>query len=284
MTKKRKKCKKYGNDTGFILSVCAVIILKYFANDNDSNAINILFLLAVFGVITYGYLVYKSRYKNLSKLYTLVVLISFIFPIIHFSIFKNDRNNYSYSEEYLRYQTRLIGQKLQNFDDYNILEDLLEINKNDTLNHRIENSQIGSNLIFEDFNLKVRRQKNLARPLGKDHNGYEAKTILISHIKKPNKIIGEFNIIDETMVSAVKKKLRQRKELLDLYENPIDNVRFKDLWLECTTGFLLSNVRPISSMAQLIQIFQIFSLFIVATMIGNIISSTKKLMITRKNT
>lgn len=122
----------------------------------------------------------------------------------------------------------------------------------------------------------------MRRPVDKDFGGYTAKTLIIYSESNPDIKSGCFNIIDETIEIAIRNKLEERNELLYLLKNPIISVGYSDVWIECSTGFLLGNLRPISSISQILQLIQIFLLFVTATIVGNFISSTKSLMITKK--
>ncbi len=288
MTKKKKgKNKEQRNiskkDFRALLFFCLIIIFKFFTNHIDSYATNLIFLIAVFGFITFLYKVNKSKFNNLLNLYILILLIAFIFPFFHFTLFSIDRNNYSYNEEYLIYQNTLLKREIKQYSDYAVLEELLD-QKNDTiLNLKVENLQVDTELNIGIFSLKVKRRRDLARPVDRDYDGYVAKTIDIVRLTNPNEIVGSFNIIDEPIKRAIEIELAERNELILMINNPINFVQFKDVWLECATGFLLGNLKPISSIAQLIQIIQIFIFFITATIIGNSIGSSRRLTITRKN-
>jgi len=245
--------------------------------------VNIIFLIAVFGLITYFYKVYKSKFNNLLNLYILILLIAFVFPLFHFILFSIDRNNYSYSEEYLRYQNSILECKIEPYSDYAILEELLDQKNDSILNSKVENVQVNTVIDIGSFSLLVKSRADLARPVDREADGYGAKTIDIARLTKPNEIIGSFNITDEPIKRAIEIELAERNEIMLMIKNPINFVRFKDVWLECTTGFLLSNLKPISSIAQLLQIIQIFVLFVTATIIGNSIGSSKRMVITRKS-
>jgi hypothetical protein len=199
-------------------------------------------------------------------------------------LFSFDRNNYSYSEEYLRYQNTILEREIELYSDYNILEKLLDQKNDSILNSKVENYQVNTVINVGVFSLKVKKRSDMTRPVDRGHDGYEAKTINITRLTKPNEIIGSFNIIDEPIKKAIEIKLIQRNEIISMIKNPINYVQFKDVWLECTTGFLLSNIKPISSTAQLFQIIQVFILFVTATIIGNSLGSSKHFSITKKNT
>lgn len=267
-----------------IIAICFPLVFKYLTVNNDSLVFHIIFILAVFGVLTHSYLVYKSRFKNLFKLYVLAILIVLIFPLLHAILFKIDKNNYAYNDEYLSYKTRLIESDLEGYQDYKTLEDILNNSNKKFLRSKVENSDIGSVFDVNNVLLKVNSRKNMRRPVDRDHDGYTAKTLTIYSESNTNVKIGSFHIIDETIEIAIKNKLSERNELLKLNKNPISSIRFRDVWIECSTGFLLSNMRPISNLAQILQLIQIFLIFVTATIVGNYISSVKSLTITRKDT
>lgn len=266
-----------------LLYAFLLFVFKFFINHIDSIAMNIFFLIAVFGLITCSYMVYKSKFKNLLNLYFLVLLIAFILPVFHFILFSIDRNNYSYNEEYLRYQNRILENEIELYSDYAVLEELLGQKNDSILNSKVENLQVDSVINIGIFSLKVKKRPDLARPVDRGHDGYEAKTIDIARLTRPNEIVGSFNIIDVSIKSAIEIELAERNELMFMIKNPINFVRFKDVWLECTSGFLLGNLKPISSIAQFFQLIQIFILFIIATIIGNSLGSSKRLTITKIN-
>ena len=264
-------------DYTLITMFLASYTVKFIFSDKYRNFAEILFLVVITITLFYFYNVYKKLYHNIGNFTITTFLILGAFPFCHYLIYNSDNNNYTFSQEYINLKRNEIKLELNRYKDCNELSKISKKNPPNFLSKKIDDSLMFKKIIYKDYYLKILPNNNLRRPT---ERGFSDKIIEFYTIK--SKKLGTIYLTSGSLISGINEKIKQRNELVVLLNNPKKNIHFADLWLDSISGFVFSNVKPLTRLPQIIQLFQIFSLFIFAYMMTTFLDSSINFKITKK--
>ena len=235
------------------------------------------FLVFITIALIYFYNVYKKLYHNIGNFTITTFLILGAFPFCHYLIYNSDNNNYTFSQEYINLKRNEIKLELNHYKDCNELNKISRNISPSFLSKKINDSLIFKKIIYKDYYLKILPNNNVSRPTER-----ESSDKIIEFYTIKSKKLGTIYLTSGSLISGIKEKIKQRNELIVLLNNPKKDIHFADLWLDSISGFVFSNIKPLTRLPELIQLFQIFSFFIFAYMLNTLLDSSTKFKITKK--
>jgi len=260
-----------------LIMLLASYTVKFIFSDKYRNFAEILFLIVITITLIYFYNVYKKLYYNIGNFTITTFLILGAFPFCHFLIYNSDNNNYTFSQEYINLKKNEIKLELNNYKDCNELNKISKNLSPNLLSKKIDDSLMFKKIIYKDYYLKILPNNNIRRPTKR-----ESRDKIIEFYTIKSKKLGTIYLTSGSLISGINEKNRQRNELIVLLNNPKKDIHFADLWLDSISGFVFSNIKPLTRLPQLIQLFQIFSLFIFAYMMTTFLDSSTNFKITKK--
>lgn len=283
----KKINKIFKKDSVFVLFIALLLIGPFLIENNNSILISILFFIGLIIFHTLIYFSYKKTYKNLDKLVVLLGLIIIVFPISHLVLFNLDEDNYAYSKDFLNYQKDDIDDKLKSFYHHATLEKILNTNEPILIDESILFNKRDTIVEIGTYLLEISKRENPNYPslgVGGLKRPPEQKSQIIISSINANKELISIDYAGRSIKTSIKAKLEERKELIQLKKSPISYVGYRDIWIDSFTGFILSNIKPVSFLPQIIQIFQVFIFFIIGSILSGFISNSKSFMLEKKKT
>jgi hypothetical protein len=145
------------------------------------------------------------------------------------------------------------------------------------MNKRINDSLVSKKIFYKDYYLKILTNEN-----SRKRTREKAHDKIIEFYSINSKKLATIYLSSGTLISGINEKVRERNKLLILLNNPKKDIHFADLWLDTISGFIFSNIKPLTRLPQIIQLLQIFSLFIFGYMMTTFIDTSSKFKITKK--
>lgn len=271
-------------DSIIVMYIAIMLMLPFLVQSSNSIIIMIIFFIALLAVYIITYQYYKNKYRNLFKFLFLISLITVFFPITHLVMFESDKNNYSYNAEFLEYQTKIIDKEIKLVDDFEVLKKLLKTKEPILLDSTILYNEKDTLIYIDKFKIEIPKAERLRSSLGGGGIPRPLKTPLRIYSNYSNHELATLHVVRDNIKTSIEAKLKERKELIQFKNNPISYVGYRDIWIDSFTGFILSNIKPVSFLPQIIQIFQVFIFFIIGSILGGFISNSKSFMLEKKKT
>lgn len=260
--------------------IIIICLIDFLISDDHGYVlqVSVLFLLVLTQLLDALYNKYKNKYNNVKYYIILLWLILIIFPLSHYACYYYDKDNYTLNQEYLIHNKNKRELELTKINKSINIDTLLITLPKYILEKKISNSLINKNIKYNNYTIKVRRQK---KESNSSSNIQNSKSLFF--LNKKNALIGSIDgINDEKIIDVVNEKLKKKIKIKRAALISKNNLHFGDLWLDSITVFVFSNIKPISRLPQLLQFFQIITLFIFGYMTTTFMDTFKVFKITKK--
>lgn len=259
------------------LLVIPILIGEFLFYDHDYLISDLFDLFLIVFLLGYIHLTFKKTYKNIGMFVILLFSLLVIFPLIQIILYSSNDKHFVYNQEFLNYKKEIIQHEIENFESIDLVDSILISNHDNYLNCWISNDLINDTIIINGISVLIEKNHNINRPTDRNGGGYIQKTItLLSNTNKNNLLISIYN---EPLKSGLLRMKNEYFHLKKIEQNPRLDIRRKDIWIDSISGFLLGNIKPISSISQIIQLFQILNLFILGIIMSQIILNSNYLII-----
>lgn len=269
---KKDRNEFYGMFTIGILMVIFFGCMEYYL------LFQIIFYVYLILLVIIVYAQYKRKYNNIKQFCCLLFLLVIVFPVTHDLLFRFTKNNYTLSEDYLNHKKNEISNSLLEYNDTDQLLIISNSLPSNILNLVYKESLIGKRYHYKNGSVLIAPELIGSDVRDRDRRPnyridfYNLKAIKMASIK----------IKKESIIEGIYSKINERKVLEYELLKPETTIHYSDIWLDSTTIFIFSNIRPIGKATQILQFLQVVTSFLFVYMLTTFLDNFKQLKITIK--
>jgi hypothetical protein len=263
----------YTTRVGFALitSIFSLVPLFFKAPGNNPY----LYLITSFGLIVIFWVLSYRFLTNVITFSVLLFLLSVVFPVLHFIIYKSDKSNYNFEPQFLISKSKSLDQNSINHIDTFYLNNIL-LSQDSILQNDISKIPHDNIIFLKDYLLKFE-----IKPPKLEEQGVQKSVLGI--YKSDGLKLGTIEIENiKTIREAIENEKNIFLAIKNMSKNPDANILINDFWIESVTGFTFSHIKPISNLSITIRIFQFVIVFLFLAMITNTLRASGKFVLERK--
>lgn len=226
----------------------------------------ILSLVAVVIFVVFA----KDKLTNVFTFATIILLLSVIFPLIHFGFYKLNKSNYKFDTEFLLSKTNSLADDTSGHISIKHLE-ILASHKDSILDLSFDKINTDNIYFMGIYILRV-EQVNTPESVNK----------IISLYSKDGLKIGNLYFNEKSIRTSVQAEKNFLLDIKDRIKNPQNNVFLNDFWIESITAFSFGHISPSSNITILTRGIQLMVVFVFFAMFTNTLRAMGKFVMETK--
>lgn len=259
-----------------IITTLLIIILKYaFGGDFSIKYGETIYLLLIGVLLFFLYILTSKKYNNMSTFFLLTFLLVGLLPYCHYLLYSNNKDNYSFDNDYLKNNIVNYKKELLRYKDSVSVFELKTISYQAKVDTTLKNKQQR----IKDYIFVVKDSANIETRRPDDRSPNQKKI----DVYKNNKKIATLKLNSGLLNDDIAHYLKEMNNIKAKIKNPEKFIPYNDIWLDSVTGFIFSFIKPLSKLSQIIRLLQLVTAYFLFNMISSWLKLSKSLNVTRKN-